>query len=174
MRVARRWVGRRGASRDRGPAPGPDINLLLYAYDADSPFHEKAAAWWTGCLSGTDPVGVVHAVLFGFVRVGTSPRAFHRPMTPSEAAGHVRAWLGQPVVQVLETGPRHVDEVLDLLQGVGTAGNLVTDAQIAAVAIEHNATVHTSDADFVRFTGVRWFNPITGRGSRGLRRPRAR
>ena len=152
----------------------PDVNLLLYGYDRDSPFHTKAAAWWTACLSGTESVGLPHVVLFGFLRVGTSPRAFRQPMTPAEAAGHIRAWLAQPVVQILDAGAHHVEQVLELLQRVGMAGNLVTDAQIAAVAVEHNAVVHTSDADFIRFTGVRWFNPITRTGSRSLRRPRAR
>ena len=97
----------------------PDINLLLYAYDADSPSHEKAAAWWRQCLSGSEPVGLAKAVVFGFVRVGTSARVFRKPMTPGEAAGHVRAWLAQPLVQVLESGPRHVEQVLELLSASG-------------------------------------------------------
>ena len=152
----------------------PDVNLLLYTYDADSSFHAKAAGWWAECLSGAEPVGVPLVVLFGFLRVGTSPRAFCQPMTAREAAGHIRSWLAQPIVQILDAGGEHVEQVLARLERVGTAGNLVTDAQIAALAIEHNAVVHTSDADFVRFTGVRWFNPITGSGSRLLRRPRPR
>lgn len=150
----------------------PDINVLLYVYDSGSPFHMKAAAWWRGCLSGTEPVGLPHVVLFGFVRVGTSPRAFQHPMTPTEAAGHVRSWLGQSIVQVLGLGAQHVEQTLELLEKIGTAGNLVTDAQIAAIAIEHNAVVHTSDTDFVRFPGVRWSNPISGAGSRSLKRTR--
>lgn len=152
----------------------PDINLLLYAYDTDSPFHPKAAAWWAECLSGTQPVGLLHVVLFGFVRVGTGARVFRRPMTPGEAAGHIRSWLAQPCAQILEPGPAHVDQVLDRLERVGLAGNLVTDAQIAAFAVEHNATVHTTDTDFVRFADVRWFNPIAGTGSRAFRRSRSR
>lgn len=152
----------------------PDVNLLLYAYDTDSPFHTKAAVWWTDCLSGTEPVGLPHVVLFGFLRVGTSPRAFRHPMTAPEAAGHIRTWLTQPVVEILDTDARHIETVLDLLLRMGTAGNLVGDVQIAAVAAEHNAVVHTADADFVRFAGVRWFNPITGAGTRSLHRPRLR
>lgn len=150
----------------------PDINVLLYVYDSESPFHMKAATWWQGCLSGTEPVGLPHVVLFGFVRVGTSPRAFQHPMTPAEAAGHVRSWLGQSIVQVLGLGAQHVEQTLELLEKIGTAGNLVTDAQIAAIAIEHNAVVHTSDTDFVRFPGVRWLNPISGAGSHSLKRTR--
>ena len=148
----------------------PDINLLLYAYDSVSPFHAKAASWWRACLSDTETIGLPQVVVFGFVRVGTNARAFHHPMTPPEAARHVRSWLGQPVVQVLDSGPDHVGQVLKLLESVGAAGNLVTDAQIAAIALDHGAVLHTSDTDFVRFSGVRWLNPITGAGSHTFRK----
>ena len=83
----------------------PDINLLLYAYDSASPFHRTAAAWWQECLSGTEPVGLPSVVIFGFVRISANARAFQRPMTASEAAGHVRSWLAQSSVQVLDSGP---------------------------------------------------------------------
>lgn len=148
----------------------PDINLLLYAYDSASPFHAKAAAWWQQCLSGSEPVGLPTVVAFGFVRIGTNARVFRNPMTPAEAAGHVRSWLAQPVVQVLELRAEHLEQVLELLEMLGTADNLVTDAQIAALAIEHGAILHTADADFLRFSGLRWFNPITGVASRRLRK----
>jgi uncharacterized protein len=148
----------------------PDINVLLYAYDSVSPFHAKAAGWWRDCLSGTEPVGLPSVVLLGFVRVGTSPRAFTHPMTVAEATGHVRAWLEQSIVQVLGSSAHHVVRTLALLEQVGTAGNLVTDAHIAALALEHDGVVHTSDTDFVRFPGVRWLNPISGIGSRSLKR----
>jgi hypothetical protein len=90
-------------------------------------------------------------------------------MTPSEAAGHVRSWLAQPVVQVLE--PRadhlgHLERVLTLLESLGTAGNLVTDAQIAALVLESDAVLHTADTDFLRFAALRWLNPLTGMTSR--------
>jgi toxin-antitoxin system PIN domain toxin len=151
----------------------PDINLLLYAYDASSPFHPKAAGWWQDCLSGTEPVGLLHVVTFGFVRIATNARAFANPMTPTEAAGHVRSWLEQPPVQVLAPGPDHVRDTLELLEKLGTAGNLVSDAQMAALALDHDAVLHTADTDFVRFPGLRWFNPITATGSAGLRRTKA-
>jgi hypothetical protein len=138
----------------------PDINLLLYAYDAASPFHARAVSWWQACLRGDEPVGLAHVVMFGFVRVSTSARAFRRPLAASEAAGHVRSWLEQPAAQVLVPGPGHAGHVLNLLDSLGTAGNLVTDAQIAALAIDHDGVVYTSDADFSRFPGVRWRNPI--------------
>jgi len=144
----------------------PDINLLIYAYDTDSRYHAKAASWWQACLSGTEQVGLSPVVLFGFVRIGTSPRVFRHPMGVAEAAGHVRSWLKQPVAQLLDTGHDHVEDVLKLLENLGTAGNLVTDGQLAALAIDYNATIHTSDADFIRFKGLKWFNPIHSTGRR--------
>jgi toxin-antitoxin system PIN domain toxin len=150
----------------------PDINLLLYAYDSDSPFHGKAAAWWQGCLSGAEPVLLPDVVAFGFIRVSTNARAFHHPLAAAEAASHVRSWLRQEVVSIPETAPDNVERVLGLLESLGTAGNLVTDAQIAAVAIEHDAVVHTADTDFIRFKGLRWLNPITGDSPAGPRQPR--
>lgn len=94
-------------------------------------------------------------------------------MTPTEAAGHVRSWLDQPPVQVLAPGPDHVRDALELLEKLGTAGNLVSDAQMAALALDHDAVLHTADTDFVRFPRLRWFNPITATGSAGLRRTKA-
>jgi toxin-antitoxin system PIN domain toxin len=148
----------------------PDVNLLVYAYDAASPHQAKAAKWWEDCLSGSEPVGLAPVVLFGFVRLCTNAQVFKDPMTPHEAAGHVRSWLQSPVAEVLEARSEHVEQVLKLLESLGTAGNLVTDAQIAALAIEYGAVVHTSDTDFVRFSGLRWLNPLTGAASSKLRK----
>lgn len=143
----------------------PDINLLLYAYDAASPFHTKAAGWWQECLSGSEPVGLPPVVVFGFVRLATNARVFTDPMTPTEAAQHVRSWLAQPVVRVLDAQADSIEAVLTVLEKLGTAGNLVTDAQIAALALEYDAELHTNDTDFLRFEGLRWFNPLTGAAS---------
>ncbi|HJZ69870.1 MAG TPA: TA system VapC family ribonuclease toxin [Blastocatellia bacterium] len=148
----------------------PDVNLLLYAYDSDSLFHSEAAAWWEQSLSGTETVGLPQVVVFGFLRIATNRRVFRNPMTAVEAAQHVRSWQAQPVVQILEPRADHVANVLKLLERLGTAGNLVTDAQIASLAMEHNAVLHTADADFLRFRGLRWLNPITGDKSSGFRR----
>ena len=142
----------------------PDVNLLIYAYDAESPLHKAAASWWRRCLSATEPVGLPPVVLFGFVRIATSARVFRDPMTPAEAASRVREWLARPCVQILQPPVNHVERVLALLEELGVAGSLVTDAQIAALAIEYGATLHTADADFLRFGGLQWHNPITGRG----------
>jgi len=150
----------------------PDLNLLLYAYDSESPFHSKAVAWWAECLSGTEPVCLAPVVVFGFVRLGTNGRVFRRPLTPTEAAKQVTAWQAQPVVRILEPRADHIARVLQLLEEVGAAGNLVTDAQLAVLALDYGAVLHTADADFLRFERLRWFNPISGAHSGGARRGR--
>ncbi|MCE0499534.1 MAG: PIN domain-containing protein [Methylacidiphilales bacterium] len=141
----------------------PDANLLLYAYDAGSPFHAKSAAWWSKCLSGSEPVGFCPAVLFAFIRIGTSARAFIHPMTIQEASTHVQDWLEQPVTQLLPIELQDVRQALMLLVDAGTGGNLTTDAQIAAVSLRLGAIIHTVDTDYARFPQVRWFNPLTGK-----------
>jgi toxin-antitoxin system PIN domain toxin len=138
----------------------PDANLLLYAYDASGPFHEKAASWWSDCLSGTEPVGICPSVIFAFVRIGTSARAFANPLSVEEVAAHVESWLKQPVTQLLDMDSDDINKALELLRAAGTAGNLTTDAQLAAVALRHRAVVHTADSDFARFPKVRWRNPL--------------
>lgn len=140
----------------------PDLNLLLYAYDVASAFHGKAVTWWQDCLSGEEPVAIPGLVSLGFVRIATHPRVFRSPMTVSQAATTVRSWYGQPVVRDLMPAEGHSMRVLDLLETLGTAGNLVTDAQLAQFAMDNDAVLHTADADFLRFAGLRWWNPLTG------------
>jgi hypothetical protein len=141
----------------------PDANLLLYAYNASSPFHAKSATWWSKCLSGSEPVALCPVVLFGFVRIATSVRAFPQPLTIQEASKHVQEWLEQPVAQLMEMELQDIQQALTLLAEAGTGGNLTTDAQIAAVSLRLGAVVHTVDTDYARFPQVRWFNPLTGK-----------
>lgn len=139
----------------------PDANLLLYACDATSPFHERARGWWQECLSGDEAVGLTHATLFAFLRISTNSRIFTNPLTLAAAAAYVRSWMGRRVCQVLQTSGDHVARVIDLLDSAGgTAGNLVTDAQIGALAIAYRAVVHTADRDFLRFKSVRCHFPL--------------
>jgi len=138
----------------------PDANLLLYAYDESSPFHERAKAWCEEVMSGPSPLSLLPAVVFGFVRIATHPRVFKDPLSVSEAADHVRSWLARRHVQLHEMLPEDVACALDLLEAAGTAGNLTTDAQIAAVALRLDAEVHTADLDFGRFPKVRCLNPL--------------
>lgn len=139
----------------------PDANLLLYAYDSRSPFQARASAWWRACLDGDEPVGLTHAVAFAFVRIGTSARVYQQPLTVTEAAGHVRGWLARRVVRMLLPEMDHMERVIALLEAAGGAGgNLVTDAQIAALALRHQAEVHTADRDFERFRNLRCRFPL--------------
>jgi uncharacterized protein len=138
----------------------PDLNLLLYAYDSSSPHHSTASAWWEGCINGGEPIGIPHVVLFGFVRLTTSARVFVTPLSLAASIGCVREWLEHPHVIAADGGPQHVSAVLDLLRQAGGAGQLATDAQIAAVALHHRATVHTNDSDFARFPSLPTHNPL--------------
>lgn len=139
----------------------PDANLLLYAYDELSAMHAPARAWWEACLSGNVPIGLTHPVLFGFVRIGASPRAFQTPLTLAQASSYVAAWLDRRVVRILHPDADHVSRALTLLREAASAGgNLVTDAQVAALAIAHRGTVHTADRDFLRFPGLACSFPL--------------
>jgi len=123
----------------------PDANLLLYAYDSTSPFHAPARDWWEACRSGTESVGLTHPVVFAFIRIGTNARAFTHPMTLSEASERVNSWLERRVTQIIQPDADHVDRVLFLLSAAASAGgSLVTDAQIAALAIAYRAVVYFS------------------------------
>ena len=138
----------------------PDVNLLLYAYDEASPFHARAKSWWSESLSGPEPVGLVAAVLFAFIRIGTNPKIFEMPFSVAEATRHVQEWLEAPPTEFLAVAHADVDQVLAWLTEAGAGGNLTTDAQIAAVAKRRRAHVHTADTDFSRFQGVRCKNPL--------------
>ncbi len=138
----------------------PDINLLVYAYNEDAPLHLASKAWWEQCLSGTEPVGLAWAVLLGFVRLMSHRRVLLAPMPASEAVAQCRAWLAQPNSRILTPGPRHLDVLSNLLDGPSISASLVTDAHLAALAIEHQAELHSNDSDFSRFSGLRWRNPV--------------
>ena len=138
----------------------PDANLLLYAYDSTSPWHEKSRNWWESCLSGSETVGLCPAVLFAFVRIGTHPRVFENPMSIDLASRHVGGWLDRSVCRLIRVEPEDVASALNLLTGLGVGGDLTTDAQIAAAALRLDAKIHTMDTDFLRFPGVRAVFPM--------------
>jgi len=139
-----------------------DLNLLLYATNADAPQHPPARAWWHACLQGEEAVGLAWTVVLGFLRIATSARVFARPISVEQALEAVQSWLEHPHVQPLEPTDRHWEVLRELLADVGTAGDLTMDAHLAALAIEHGARLHSTDADFGRFRHVRWSNPIAG------------
>lgn len=139
----------------------PDTNLLVYAYNSASPFHARAAAWWSGCMDGGETIGLAPVVVYGFLRLATNPRAVENPASVEQVGAVIRGWVARPAVRLLrEGGPPQLERVLELLEACGAAGNLVSDAQLAALALEHDATIHSADADFARFSGVRWRNPL--------------
>lgn len=138
----------------------PDLNLLVYAYNADAPQHVASRRWWEQTLSGSRSVGLPWAVSIGYVRIMTSRAVLLEPFPPAHAIEHVRAWMHQPQVQILVPGPRHLDVFSSLTDAIGAAGRLTTNLHLAALAIENQAELHSNDADFARFPGLRWHNPL--------------
>ncbi len=136
-----------------------DANVLLYAVNEDATKHQESREWLDAALSGRATVGFSWIVLLAFVRLSTKAGVFPRPLTLAEALGVVEAWLAQPAAVVVEPTARHASVLADLLQAVGVGGNLVNDAHLAALAIEHHGLVVSFDRDFDRFAGVKWEEP---------------
>jgi uncharacterized protein len=140
----------------------PDVNLLVYAADETAVRHKQALHWVEAALSGTETVALAWPALIAFVRLVTNPRVFHDPWGVERALDVVDGWLAQPVVTVVHPTNRHAAVLRDLLRPLGTAGNLTSDAHLAALAIEHGATLCSCDNDFSRFSGLRWVDPLAG------------
>jgi toxin-antitoxin system PIN domain toxin len=138
----------------------PDANLLLYAYNASAPEHDRVRTWWEDALSAEETVGLCWQTLTGFARICTSPRAFPHPLTIEETASIVTSWLEQPNAQVIMPSARHWNLFGRLLVESQVTGPLVMDAHLAALAMEHGATLCTHDADFTRFKRLRWHDPL--------------
>ena len=140
-----------------------DANLLLYAYDPAAREHEASRHWLEASLSGTVLVRFSWLTVWAFIRIVTNSRVFERPLTMAEAEHHVSSWLAQPVAGILEPGERHWEILRPLARDGQVSGPLVMDAALAAIAIEHGATLCTTDRDFARFPGLTWMNPIASR-----------
>lgn len=138
----------------------PDANLLIYAHDSTSRFHAPALKWWNGCLNGSETVLMTGLSMFAFVRIVTNPRVFSAPLSVEEANLIVSEWLECPICHFTGLTADDVPRVFQLLEAAGVAGNLTTDAQLAAIALRTGAVVHSADSDFARFPGLRWMNPI--------------
>ncbi|MBW3614444.1 MAG: type II toxin-antitoxin system VapC family toxin [Actinobacteria bacterium] len=136
-----------------------DANVLLYAVNSAEPKHEEARAWLDAALSGREPVGFTWVSILAFLRLSTRVGLFPRPLPVDGALARTRAWLERPISVVVEPTARHLDILAGLVASVGTGGNIVSDAHLAALAVEHDATVITYDNDFGRFAGVRWERP---------------
>jgi toxin-antitoxin system PIN domain toxin len=137
-----------------------DANLLIYAVDADSPNHRRARPWLERTLSSDESVGLPWIVLLAFLRITTHPAVLRKPLDPEDALAYVDAWLEQPGVETPGPGPAHWSILRTLLAAAGTAGNLTSDAHVAALAVEFGATICSTDNDYRRFPGVRHENPL--------------
>jgi toxin-antitoxin system PIN domain toxin len=141
----------------------PDVNVLLNAYDRDSKLHKAIAGWWEELLGGPATIAIPWVSILGFIRLITNPRIYASPTTPSQAIRVAKSWLAQPNVEIVSPGNRHADILFGLLESAGVAGNLTTDAHLAALAIEYGAQLASTDNDFARFPKLRWFNPAVRR-----------
>ncbi len=138
----------------------PDANLLIYALDETSPHHRAAKAWLDAELSSGETFAFMWSVLLAVVRLTTNARVFEHPLSAADAFDVVDTWLAQPTTTVIGPTERHAGLLRELLDSSGTAGNLTTDAHLAAVCIEHGAMLCSADRDFARWSGLRWANPI--------------
>jgi len=140
----------------------PDVNLLLYAVIDAFPQHDKVRQWWEATVNSDEMIGLADPAVFGFLRISTNPRLIKQPLSIDDAARHVETWLALPNVRWAQPGPGHHARALGYLRAAGTARNLTTDAQLAAIAADNNATMCSNDSDFARFSDIAWRNPLTG------------
>lgn len=137
-----------------------DVNVLLYAADPSSPHHARSRDWLTAALSGDQRVGIPWQSVGGFVRIATHPRAARRPLTTEQAWQVVDSWFASPVAWVPPEGDRTVRILRALMLDHHLSSGMTTDAQLAALALEHGVAVVSADTDFARIPGVRWVNPL--------------
>lgn len=138
-----------------------DANVLLYAVDSASPYHARAAAWLTDALTGDVRVGLPWQTIGAFLRIGTHPRVLASPMTAADAQRYVDTWLDLETVWVPPATEHTARIYSELARKHQVTGNLVPDAQLAALAIEHGVAIVSGDTDFARFSEVRWVNPFS-------------
>jgi toxin-antitoxin system PIN domain toxin len=137
-----------------------DANILLYAYDANSSRHSAARNWLQKAFSTGEPVRLPWVVILAFLRLTTQPAILTRPLSLDEAISIVQEWLNRPNVGIAAPTARHWEILRSLLPAGQAKGRLVTDAHLAALAIEHGAVLYTNDRDFTRFPGLKWTNPL--------------
>ena len=137
-----------------------DANLLLYAVDEASPHHRASHSWLSSSLNGESRVGLPWLSLGAFLRISTNPRASENPLSSEQAWGFIEDWLACDVVWIPNPTDKHARVLGSLVRRYALTANMVTDAQFAALAIEHGLTVFSADTDFARFTEIRWVNPL--------------
>ena len=138
-----------------------DANILLYAEDSLHPRHQQAREWWDGQLSRTATVCLCWTVLSAFIRIGTNPRVFEGPLSLKQALARVQSWLDQPCTRIVRPTERHWTVFQQMLTDGQAVANLVTDAHLAALAIEHGCELASTDVDFARFPKLKWRNPLS-------------
>ena len=138
----------------------PDLNLLVYAHNTGDRGHSTAHRWWDELLTSNEIIGIPLAVSIGFVRLATNPGVLSPPMTGAHAIAIVKMWFQHPQVIQLDAGDNHFNHLEQCLDAAGRAGRLVTDAHLAALAMDYDAEIHTADQDFRVFPSVRWRNPL--------------
>jgi hypothetical protein len=137
-----------------------DANVLLYAYDPSSPYHQAGRGWFETTMSKPENIGLSWMTVLAFVRISTSPRPLEHPFSTTEALAIVSSWLEHPTVAILNPSERHWEILRDLMTKGQAHGSLIMDAHLAALAIEHGAALATTDRDFTRFPGLRILNPL--------------
>lgn len=137
-----------------------DANILLYAEDGLSPHHEEAREWWDARISGDAPVCLCWTVISAFIRISTNRRIFERPLSLEDAVLRVQSWLEQPCMRLIHPTERHWEIFRQMLIQGKAVGNIVMDAHLAALAIEHGCELISTDADFARFPKLKWKNPL--------------
>jgi toxin-antitoxin system PIN domain toxin len=137
-----------------------DANVLLYAEDSLSPYHDTAREWWDAQLSGTSPVCLCWTVLTAFIRIATNRLVFKRPLSLKDAIQRVQGWIDQPCTRLIHPTEQHWQVFQELLEQGQAVGNLTTDAHLAALAIEHGCQLYSTDSDFGRFPKLKWKNPL--------------
>jgi len=137
-----------------------DSNILIYSVNSTSPFHVKAKDWLEGLFSGSDRVGLPWVSVWSFVRITTNHRLFKRPLSVDAARTVVSDWVSHPSCLMIEPGVRHFQILFDLVSKYQAAGPLLSDAVVAALALEHGGRLASTDQDFARFAVLDWINPI--------------
>ncbi|HIL69462.1 MAG TPA: PIN domain-containing protein [Verrucomicrobia bacterium] len=138
----------------------PDLNILLYAYNAFSPQHQLAKEWWQRVLNEDELIGLPHEILFGFVRIATNHRLGSTAVPLIKAKAIAESWLELPQARLLTPNANHFPRVMNLMTDAMATGALLSDAILASYAIENRACLYTNDSDFARFSSLIWKNPL--------------
>ena len=138
-----------------------DANILLYAEDALNPLHPQARIWWDDQLSGIETVCLCWTVLSAYIRIGTNPRVFEHPLSLEQSLARIQSWVDQPCTRIIRPTDRHWVVFRQMLVAGKAVANLVTDAHLAAIAVEHGCVLASTDSDFARFPTLKWANPLS-------------